>query len=380
VIDYDREAASYDDTRGGPERAAAVAAAVGPLLTGTVLDAAGTVLDAGGTVLDVACGTGIVTALLADAAAPAGVGDVSAPAPSGSEAAAPALAGNGGPVPALAGDDGLASAVAGDGGLASAVAGDGGLAPAVAGDDGLAPAVAGDDGLAPAAAGDDGLAPAAAGDDGPVPALAGDGGLAPAPARDGGPARGSAGRPVLGVDRSAGMLAVAAGRLPGRVLLGDATWLPVASGSVGTVLMVWLLHLLSSAESEAALAEAVRVAAPGGRVITTVDKGAAYFAAPSDLREATAPWRRRSDATDRIERVTSLLAGHGLHVVGESTFRGIGQGRSPRDWRAAARAGRIPWARDDPDGVEAALAGLPDQDRPRPEPVYRLVAFSASGS
>jgi SAM-dependent methyltransferase len=281
VIDYDREAASYDDTRGGPERAAAVAASVGTLLTGTVLDVACTVLD-------VACGTGIVTALLANPATPAGAGDVSAPARRGGEAAAPA------------------------------------------------------------------------------------------PAGDGGPARGSAGRPVLGVDRSAGMLAVAAGRLPGRVLLGDATRLPVASGSVGAVLMVWLLHLLSSAESEAALAEAVRVAAPGGRVITTVDKGAAYFAAPSDLREATAPWRRRIAATDRFERVTSLLAGHGLRVVGESTFPGVGQGRSPRDWRAAARAGRIPWARDDPDGVEAALAGLPDQDRPRPEPVYRLIAFSAA--
>jgi ubiquinone/menaquinone biosynthesis C-methylase UbiE len=229
VIDYDREAASYDDTRGGPERAAAVASAVAPLLRGTVVD--------------VACGTGIVTARL--------------------------KAGS-----------------------------------------------------------------------------------------------------VVGIDRSPGMLAVAAGRLPGRVLLGDATRLPLASGSVDTVLMVWLLHLLDEARSAQALAEAVRVLRPGGRVITTVDKGAASFAAPSDLAEATAPWRARTGATDRFERVASLL---GMRPVGEATFPGVGQARSPRQWRDLVRAGRVSWAGD---GVDRALAGLPDQDRARPEPVYRITAFS----
>lgn len=234
MIDYDREAASYDDTRGGVARAAAVASAVRPLLRGTVVD--------------VACGTGIVTARLRPGS-------------------------------------------------------------------------------------------------------------------------------VFGVDRSPGMLAVAAGRLPGRVLLGDATRLPVASGSVGTVLMVWLLHLLP--QPEAALAEAVRVLGPGGRLVTTVDKGAAYFAAPSDLAEVTAPWRSHHDVSDRCERVAGFLGRAGLRPVGEATFPGIGQARSPDDWRAVVRAGRAPWARDDPDGVDRALAGLPDQDRARPEPVYRVVAFGA---
>lgn len=241
MIDYDREASSYDETRGGLSRAEAVASAVGPLLRG-------------GVILDVACGTGIVSALLA-----------------GSEAA---------------------------------------------------------------------------------------------------PARFE----VFGADRSPGMLAVAATRLPGRVLLGDATRLPVASGSVDTVLMVWLLHLLDDAT--AALDEAVRVRKPGGRLITTVDKGAAYFAAPSDLASVTAPWRVRPHATDRFDLVAATLRERGLHPVGEGTFPGIGQGRSPRRWREAAAAGRVSWALKDPDGVDRALAGLPDQDRPRPEPVYRVVAFT----
>lgn len=54
MLDYDREADSYDLTRGGEERAGAAAAAIEWLLRPTWADA----------VLDVACGTGIVTARL----------------------------------------------------------------------------------------------------------------------------------------------------------------------------------------------------------------------------------------------------------------------------------------------------------------------------
>jgi SAM-dependent methyltransferase len=163
------------------------------------------------------------------------------------------------------------------------------------------------------------------------------------------------------------MLAVAATRLPGRVLVGDATRLPVASGSVDAVLMVWLLHLLDDATP--ALEEAVRVLKPGGRLITTVDKSSAYFAAPSDIASATAPWRADQKATDRFDLVAATLRQHGLRPVGESTFPGIGQGRSPRQWREA----KPRWARNS--DADRALASLPDQDRPRPEPIYRLIAF-----
>ena len=40
------------------------------------------------------------------------------------------------------------------------------------------------------------------------------------------------------------MAAVAASRLPGRITLGCVTRIPLASGSVDVVTMVWLLHLL----------------------------------------------------------------------------------------------------------------------------------------
>jgi SAM-dependent methyltransferase len=296
VIDYDREAASYDDTRGGPERAAAVASAVARLLNGGLLNGGllnggvlgGGVLGGGvlggGVLVDVACGTGIVTSLLKGGAAP---GDGS-----------PSRDGAGGSTHT---------------------------------------------------------------------------GVAGGPGSDG-----ERGRTVFGVDRSPGMLAVAARRLDGHVLLGDATRLPLASASVDAVLMVWLLHLLPA--SEPALAEAVRVLKPGGRFITTVGKSAAYFVAPSDVASATERWRHDADATDRFDRVAGFLRQAGLHPVGEATFPGIGQGRSPRQWRDLVRAGRLSWARDDPGGVDRALAGLPDQERARPEPVYRLVAFTASVS
>jgi ubiquinone/menaquinone biosynthesis C-methylase UbiE len=52
------------------------------------------------------------------------------------------------------------------------------------------------------------------------------------------------GRTVVGVDASAGMLALARPRLgDGRALQGDAAHLPLASGSADAVTFMWLLHL-----------------------------------------------------------------------------------------------------------------------------------------
>jgi ubiquinone/menaquinone biosynthesis C-methylase UbiE len=239
MIDYDREASTYDSTRGGDERASAVAVAVSRLL------------PASGSLLDVACGTGIVTARLA-----------------------------------------------------------------------------------------------------------------------------ASGRPVLGIDRSWGMLSVAAARLTGRVLRADATRLPVASDAFDAVLMIWLLHLLP--DPLPALSEAARIAGPAGLVITTVDKSAAMFAQPSDVAEVTARWRQAHSppAADRYSLVASALREHGLRPAGESTFPGLGQGRSPAQWRTAVRAGRVPWAATDPQAVDQVLARLPSPDAPRPEPIYRLAAFA----
>jgi SAM-dependent methyltransferase len=188
------------------------------------------------------------------------------------------------------------------------------------------------------------------------------------------------GRTVLGVDRSAGMLAVASGRLPYGVVTGDATRLPVASAGADAVVIVWLLHLLPDAAP--VVAEAARVLRAGGVLMTTVDKEDAPFRTESDIAALTAPLRRgyMPTATDRAERVTALAAAHGLRQAGETAFRGTGQGRGPRQWREQIEAGRVTWAKVADPGEVARLcqdlSALPDQETARPDPQYRLISFS----
>jgi SAM-dependent methyltransferase len=189
------------------------------------------------------------------------------------------------------------------------------------------------------------------------------------------------GRWVLGVDGSAAMAAVAAGRMPGRITLGDVTRLPVASGSVDVVTMVWLLHLLAEAEVAAAVAEAGRVLSPGGLLITTVGKNDAAFDLADDAAAVLGPVRARFDRvqTDRLDRVLAVGGRHGLTLAAQTIFVGIGQGLSPRRWRKRLTGDAMPWitaaGRERVDCLCAELAGLPDQDRARPDPVYHVAAL-----
>jgi SAM-dependent methyltransferase len=189
------------------------------------------------------------------------------------------------------------------------------------------------------------------------------------------------GRSVVGIDRSAGMAAVAASRLPGRIALGNVAGLPLASGSVDVVTMVWLLHLLSAADSAAAVAEAARVLSPGGLLITTVGKNDAAFGAADDAAAIVGAVRARfgQGQTDRLDRVTDLGGRHHLALAAQTTFVGIGQGVSPRRWRKRLAGDAISWTgaagRERVDALCTELAVLPDQDRTRPDPVYQFAAL-----
>jgi SAM-dependent methyltransferase len=172
------------------------------------------------------------------------------------------------------------------------------------------------------------------------------------------------GRRVVVVDRSAGMLALARSRLGGRAVCGDVARLPLRTGCADAVVSVWLLHLLPDAAP--AVAEAARLLCPGGVFLTTVDKDDAPFRTPSDLAAVLATPRRSH--SDGRERIAALAGAHGLAPAGEMTFVGVGQGRTPRELGAL-------WPR-----ARAALAALPEQDRRRPDPVYRLAAFRRTTS
>jgi SAM-dependent methyltransferase len=184
------------------------------------------------------------------------------------------------------------------------------------------------------------------------------------------------GRTVLGVDRSPGMAAMAAQRrrLPGRIAVGDATRLPLASGAADVVTMIWLLHLLGNADSEQVITEAARVLSPGGLLITTVNKNDAAYLADSDMAKLIWPLRAAASPpqSDGLGWVRHVGGAHDLSPVAETTFTGTGQGLSPREQARQLRERKPEWATEE---LHPALAALPDQDRPRPDPVYKLLSL-----
>ncbi|MDF9816536.1 class I SAM-dependent methyltransferase [Streptomyces sp. SPB162] len=180
---------------------------------------------------------------------------------------------------------------------------------------------------------------------------------------------------VLGVDASAGMASVAAGRVGSGVVLGDSRRLPFAGGCVDAVCAVWLLHLLPDAAE--VIAECARVLRPGGVFVTTVDKDAAH-AVGSDIDALLTP-HLIPDAYDEAAAVVGWAAGHGLRPRAETSFTGHGQGRSPaltvEKIRAGYFASALEFSPRQAQGVIDGLVALPDQHTPRPDPVYRLLTL-----
>ncbi|MEU2022266.1 methyltransferase domain-containing protein [Streptomyces sp. NPDC016469] len=190
----------------------------------------------------------------------------------------------------------------------------------------------------------------------------------------------AAGRPglrVTGSDAAHGMAAVARQRV-GAVVLADARRLPLPDAAVDAVSAVWLLHLLREPGAvPAVVAEAARVLRPGGVFVTTVDKDAAHDVG-SDIDEAFAPYLAPTPA-DGTDLVVAHAGEGGLEVVGDAFFTGHGQGRSPVSAARGVRRGyytsRLVLPGDSAEQLVRDLAALPDQDRRRGDPEYRLLAF-----
>ncbi|NUR59969.1 MAG: class I SAM-dependent methyltransferase [Catenulispora sp.] len=192
------------------------------------------------------------------------------------------------------------------------------------------------------------------------------------------------GRMVIGVDYSAGMLALARPRL-NAVARGDATRLPIAAGVADAVTFMWLLHLVDAPVVEAAIGEAARVLRPGGVLVTSVDKNSAAFSTASDVGALLQAARRdlAPEPTDSFELVRAIAAEAGLEFAATAGYVGHGQGRTPQAWAHAVRE-RLSWSRNaDPEAIAELcrqLAALPDQDVERPDPVYTLAAFRRRAS
>ncbi|MFF8378673.1 class I SAM-dependent methyltransferase [Streptomyces sp. NPDC015661] len=185
---------------------------------------------------------------------------------------------------------------------------------------------------------------------------------------------------VYGADAAHAMVRVAAGRAPGRAVRADARRLPLPDASLDAVTAVWLLHLVPFAAD--IVAEAARVLRPGGVLVATVDKDAAHDVG-SDIDAVLRPYRWTETASDRADLVTAAAAAHGLDPAPGARFTGHGQGATPRDTVRKLRAGYFAsWFDGDPAATEtlaAELSALPDQDRPRADPRYRLASFVRRG-
>ncbi|KND24410.1 class I SAM-dependent methyltransferase [Streptomyces acidiscabies] len=182
---------------------------------------------------------------------------------------------------------------------------------------------------------------------------------------------------VVGADLTYGMARYAAVRLPGAIVLADSRQLPFGEGRFDAVTSVWLLHLLPEPDDvRRTVAECARLLRPGGVYVTTVDKGPSHNVG-SDI-DAILAGRPRSPVPDRSEVVEGYAAEAGLSPAGEARFTGRGQGRSPRRTISDLRRGwfmTLPPGHPLAAGFEERLAALPDQERPRPEPEFRLRAF-----
>lgn len=127
-------------------------------------------------------------------------------------------------------------------------------------------------------------------------------------------------RPV-GLDLSSGMLALARTRLPGRVVQGEATRLPLRSASMDGV---WSLHaLLHVPDLVRALEEVARILTPTGLAALTVALGAGTTKEPvsyqPDVVRQFVHWSQE-EALAAVTGADLQVLDHGVDTDGRGTL------------------------------------------------------------
>jgi ubiquinone/menaquinone biosynthesis C-methylase UbiE len=185
------------------------------------------------------------------------------------------------------------------------------------------------------------------------------------------------GATVVGVDISAGMLAVAARRHHGPLVRADATALPFAAGSLAAVYGVWVFHVVDDAG--AVLTECQRVLRPGGRVLAVVTDETRRVGNPL-LDQLEQRYRRRQDAIDHLDPLAAAVGLRRHHVEPLAPFRRptapaeLADHLERRTWSWLWAVPPDVWAAD-VEPVIAALRAEPDPDVPRPHQNANLLAI-----
>jgi ubiquinone/menaquinone biosynthesis C-methylase UbiE len=177
------------------------------------------------------------------------------------------------------------------------------------------------------------------------------------------------GHRVVGVDLAPSMLAVASERLPGRLVLGDATRLPVRGRAVDAVVAVWAVHVVG--DVDALIAETARVLVPVGRLLVVAASPDIESNDLTDVAYRLGPALGRGG--DRSERLAPRLAAAGFAFLGDELTDEYAFEESPEE-RAAMIEGRdwsSLWGLDDETWARVVqpviddLRALPDPGRPR---------------
>lgn len=181
----------------------------------------------------------------------------------------------------------------------------------------------------------------------------------------------AAGHPTFGVDLAAPMLARAYDRVGPRLARADARALPVRSAAVADVVFVAALHVIR--DVHAALAEAARVARPGGRILAV--HGSPVRESTDDLADALALLKPLSaDRPDSPDAVDAAAAALGLRPLAATLAARASFAPTPAEAAAAIedRLWSYLWDLDDDAWMGHVvpaldrLRALPDQHRPRP--------------